>query len=314
MQTRPENFISANESLRREIRSMVRGAYDLQDNRTRMGLRVVANFKAVIGQEPSTKESDLEKDAKELLLQLRKDFDRITDAIAGKRLIATKFDKYTKVLEDDSKALISNYAEYSLAKMYFEILKSEQEAFKHLEKVVEEHPIWTNFLIDVKGCGAAMAAVIISEIDISKSRYPSSLVKYCGIDVASDGKGRSRRQEHLVDVTYKDTKGEDKTRKSITYNPFLKAKMVGVLCTSFLRVGSENRYAKVYYDYKHRLQNHDSHKNKSDGHRHAMSMRYMLRIFMYDLYNAWRPLEGLEVSKTYQESKLGHTHRPYENF
>ena len=90
--------------------------------------------------------------------------------------------------------------------------------------------------------------------------------------------------------------------------------MVGVLCTSFLRAGSENRYAKVYYDYKHRLQNHDNHKNKTDGHRHAMSMRYMLRIFMYDLYNAWRPLEGLEVAKTYQESKLGHTHRPYDNF
>ena len=314
MQTRPENFISANESLRREIRSMVRGAYDLQDNRTRMGLRVVANFKAVIGRSAGTLEKELDSQAISLLKQLRNDYDRISDAIAGKRLYVSKFSTYVKCLEDDNKAIISNFAEFSLAKMYFEILKSEEEAFKHLEKVVEEHPIWVNFLKDVKGCGPAMAAVIISEIDISVSRYPSSLVKYCGIDVATDGRGRSRRQEHLVDVEYNDTNGQVKTRKSITFNAFLKTKMVGVLGSCLLRAGADNRYPKVYYDYKHRLQNMEAHKNKSDGHRHAMANRYMLRIFMYDLYNAWRPLEGLEVAKTYQESKLGHTHRPYDNF
>lgn len=310
MQTRPDNFISANETLRREIRAMVRGAYDLQDNRTRIGLRVVANFKSKLGQAPGTKEEDLEKVAGKLLKQLRQDYDRITDAIAGKRIYATKFSKYCEAPEN-GESLISNFAEYSLAKMYFEILKSEEEAFSHLSKVVEEHPLWVNFLEGVKGCGPAMASVIISEIDISKARYPSSLVMYAGIDVAPDGRGRSRQKDHLVDVTYTDKNGKEATKKSITYNPFLKHKMLGVMCGCILKTGKDNRYSKVYYDYRHRLENHIKYKDVSAAHRHAMSMRYMLRIFLYDLYNAWRPLEGLEVANTYQESKLGHTHRPY---
>lgn len=314
MLTAPEGFVSQNEELRREIRAMVRGAYDLQGIRIQMGLRVVANFKAKLGQHPSMKEDELEIDAQKIITDLRSSYDRITDGVIGTRINVGKIN--TKLKEPNEKGeveLISNYSEYCLVKMYIQNLQSEEEAFKAIGKVVAEHPIWIHFLKDVKGCGPALAAVIISEIDISKARYPSSLVMYAGIDVARDGQGRSRRAEHQIKRSYTNAKGEEKERNSITFNPLLKDKLVGVLSGSFLKVGREERYAKIYYDYKHRLENHVNHVNKTPGHRHAMALRYIIRIFLYDMYNAWRPLEGLEVAPTYQEAKLGHTHRPYND-
>jgi hypothetical protein len=34
----------------------------------------------------------------------------------------------------------------------------------------------------------------------------------------------------------------------------------------------------------------------------------MIKSFLRDLYNAWRPLEGLPVAPTYNEAKQGHVH------
>jgi hypothetical protein len=48
-------------------------------------------------------------------------------------------------------------------------------------------------------------------------------------------------KEHLVDRTYIDKNGEEKTKKGVTYNPFLKTKLTGVLDGSFLRSASPSR-------------------------------------------------------------------------
>ncbi len=170
-----------------------------------------------------------------------------------------------------------------------------------------------------------MAGVIISEIDISKAKYPSSLWAYAGLDVGSDGQGRSRRKEHLVDRTYINKAGNEATRVGITFNPFLKTKLMGVLASSFLRV-KDSPYADIYRAYKHRLENHpkygiandaarvaevkekDDHKYAPKGHRHNMALRYMVKRFLVDLYNNWRRLEGLPVAPEYSEGKLGMKH------
>ena len=189
------------------------------------------------------------------------------------------------------------------------------------------YPVVTEFLSGVCGCGPAMSGVIVSEIDITKSKYASSLWKLAGLDVASDGRGRSRRKEHLVKATYTNADGEEAERDSITFNPFLKTKLMGVLAASFIKIGeARSPYAKIYRDYKHRLENHAVHGIANDavriaefkekgqryapkGHRHNMAMRYMIKQFLVDLYKAWRTLEGLEVFAPYQEAKLGHVHK-----
>jgi hypothetical protein len=53
----------------------------------------------------------------------------------------------------------------------------------------------------------------------------------------------------------------------------------------------------------------DAHKEKSKGHRHNMAIRYMIKIFLIDLYKNWRALEGLPVAPSYAEAKLGKIHK-----
>ena len=90
-----------------------------------------------------------------------------------------------------------------------------------------------------------MAGVIISEIDITKSEYPSSIHKYTGLDVASDGQGRSRKKEHLETTVHRQGRGIT-DQEGITFNPFLKTKLVGVLGSSFIKQSPEKyKYRKI---------------------------------------------------------------------
>ena len=110
-----------------------------------------------------------------------------------------------------------------------------------------------------------------------------------------------------MDREYVTADGEVKTRKSITFNPFLKTKLVGVLAGSFLKQ-TPNQYRTVYDNYKHRIESDSRHVDKTLGHRHNMAMRYMVKMFLIDLYKAWRQIEGLPVAPSFHEGKLGHRH------
>lgn len=81
--------------------------------------------------------------------------------------------------------------------------------------------------------------------------------------------------------------------------------------------------AKFYMDYKHRLA--CSEKETSEikkggkvdrkpwrectaGHRDRAAKRYMIKMFLAELYEFWREMEGLPVRPPYQEEYLGHKH------
>lgn len=275
------------------VRSVVRGAYDLQKLRIQTGLRLVATFKAKLGQSPGEKETELDSDAQKLIKDLRQSYERISDGVVRRSF--------------KGDGLIDSLSEFALVGQYIRLDDAESSAFANLGKVLKTVPIYNHFLADVKGIGPAMAGVIVSEIDIAMARHPSSLWKYAGLDVAPNGAGRSRKSEHLVDVEYNAADGTRKSRKSITFNPFLKTKLVGVLGASFLRAG-DNKYRQIYADYKHRLEHHAVHSEKTKGHRHNMAIRYMIKMFLLDLYVAWRTLEDLPVSVPYAEAKLGIKH------
>ena len=278
------------------MKAIVRGAYDLQKIRIQMGNRISINFKAKLGQKPGEKESDLKNDAKVILNDLRRRYKRITDGIT-----VTK-----RNFSGDG--VIDSYTEFCLMSQYVDLLASEERHFRNLGHVLQDYPIFTDFFEGVKGVGPAMAGVIISEIDITKAQYPSSLWAYAGLDVAADGAGRSKRKEHLVDIEYEDKDGKQAIKKGITFNPFLKTKLVGVLGPSFLKQGPEG-YADIYYGYKHRLECHPAHQEKSKGHRHNMAIRYMIKMFLIDLHGVWRAIEGLSVPAPYHKAKLELEHR-----
>ena len=286
---------------RDQLKIFVRGAYDIQKQRIQTGNRIAANFKAKLGQAPSQKEEDgIDAEGQKILKNLRLSYRRLTDGIVG-------FPRQAGFKGDE---IISSYTELCLVSQYIDQEESETKHFRNLEKMLREFPIYRDFLVNIHGVGPAMAGVIISEIDITQAQYPSSLWKYAGLDVANDGRGRSRKKEHLTEVTYISKDGEEKTRVGITFNPFLKTKLVGVLGASFIKQSAAKcEYRRIYDDYKHRLESNPAHQEKTKLHRHNMAVRYMVKRFLADLYAHWRTLEGLPVATEYAEGKLGIKHR-----
>jgi hypothetical protein len=281
------------------IKVMVRGAYDIQKLRIQMGNRIVANWKAKLGQAPGATEGALDAAEKSLLDNLRESYKKLADGVATlPRQSTFKGDE-----------LISTYTELVLIDQYIGLEKQEATQFSRLGTVLKDFPIYNEFLVNVYGVGPAMAGVILSEINIHAAQYPSSLWMYAGLDVAGDGRGRSRRKEHLVESTYIDADGVEQKKNGISFNPFLKTKLVGVLGSSFIKQSATKcQYRKIYDDYKHRLENSPAHADKSKGHRHNMAVRYAVKRFLADLYVAWRKLEGLPVANEYSVDKLGIVH------
>lgn len=247
-----------------ELKLIVRGVYQIQKLRVGIGLRIVSAFKTFLGQEPGMKEKELGAKELKLLEELRSDYKMITEGIVESvdadvdadttgKLIYRKFQPYGK---------IQNYSQAVLIEQYIKLHEQEKKMFKQFEPILKKFPIYNEFLLGVGGVGPALSGILISEINIHKAEYPSSLWMYAGLDVASDGKGRSRRKEHLIDVEYIDSDGDLKTKKSITYNNRLKSKLMGVMASSFLRSGGDNSpYRHAYYEYKHRIENDVRHRS-----------------------------------------------------
>ena len=333
------------------LRAMVRGAYDLQQLRMQSGLRLCANVRERIGPDdlaklreddpkepkgedevedvapPEDSEDDAETAAKKkaedakkkkIMKLIKQEFRRLTDGITSK-----KGQVMMKKLDLTGSPIISTAAEFTLVQSYLALEKQEAKQFRDLTGTLEEIPIYNAYLKDVVGVGPAMAGVLISYLDPHKARHASSFNKYAGLDV-DKGSGRSRREEHLVERTYRAKNGEMKTRMGVTYNPFLKTKLMGVLGPSFLRAKS-TKWRPVYDGRKHRITTNPArikvtvvawkklHK-KGDvdlkpywtpGRIHTDATRYMVKQFLQELWGVWRELEGLPVTKPYPEAKLG---------
>lgn len=182
-----------------------------------------------------------------------------------------------------------------------------------------------------------------------------------GHPVVFKTKGRDRSRVSLVQRPYRTASGEEALRNSISFNAYLKTKLIGVLGGSFLKQASttvdgermgtaareglastlgwkptkgasatvkkaevirflrENgyvvetsigRFAKIYYDYRGRIEKSvkPSHQGLTPAHIHNMAIRYMIKMFLRELYIVWRHLENLPIYKDYASAKLGYTH------
>jgi hypothetical protein len=194
-----------------------------------------------------------------------------------------------------------------------------------MQATLDDIPIYQEFLQHERGIGPALAAVLVTYFDPHKARHVSGFWKYAGLDVAPDGVARSRRKEHLIERQYIDRNGMEAVRLSATYNPWLRMKLLGGLAPSFLRSASPRR--ALYDNYRHRIQTDpDRHKVSvaewkrafraeedvrnlwPPGRIHKAALRYMVKIFLIDLWKKWRALEGLPVSQTYHEARRGFAH------
>jgi hypothetical protein len=295
------------------------------------GQRLVQQFKAKLGLDQTVKEDDEKQDklAKKIIADLKAEHKKITDGVK-KELPALK----------DFKAIgiISEYSELCLLHSYLMLEQQEDGQFARIKMLLDQVPIWNAFFKDIPGCGPAMAGALLATVKIEKARHPSSLHQYCGKGVHDDGRSMGPWETHLVPREYIDINGVKKTRQGLVYNPWLQSKMF-VLAECLIKAGNE-KYGKIYRDYKHRLQTSPNWaedvkkaqwekfraeralrdarrgKPKSDkpakpavyahkAHIDNASKTYMIKAFLTDLYVAWRTLEGLPVSEPYSVDKQG---------
>ena len=192
--------------------------------------------------------------------------------------------------------------------------EQETRIEKEIKAELKKSAIYTEFLSKVKGCGPVSCAWIIAEYDIHLADTVSKLWQFTGLNPGlvrgrvANGRGKWKLSDTMV-------KGDKLTAGFLApFNKRLRTAMVGVLADSFIK--SKSEYAKYYYDFKTRLENENgmieggktTWAETSKAHRDRAAKRYMIKMFLRDLYVAWRTLEGLPVRPPYQEEYLGHKH------
>lgn len=268
-------------------------------------------------------EREQDRQAVRMLVRAREDFQDMRKRMDSR--IGRKADGTAQNIEQ--RELRSEDAE-----MFSEISKAarDQEKFteKELKKILKRFPVYTEFLSKVKGVGEVAAGWIISEYDIEKATTVSKLWQFTGLNPGKvQGKKRVDHKDGSFSLvpTGEMVPGDRRTPGYVApFNKRLRTAMVGVLAEGFIK--AQSSYAlEYYYPYKERLANEASKiegesqdKGKmwsevSKGHRDKAAKRYMIKMFLKDLYVAWREIEGLPVRAPYQEEYLGHKHEDISN-
>lgn len=307
------------------IRDVLDALYDMQKLRIASGNRLYQIFK-----DKSDADSTIKDEIEKEKLKESGEED-VLDAKANEILktVNSEYKELTAYMVDNNKTIASalkkietikilTKTDYSMVKAYNLLLESEESYKKVLEANIKDHPVFTGFLSQVKGCGPMMSANILAYLDPYKARHASSFRKYAGLDVAAtkdkdgnpvlDSEGNmvthGRKMGDTEEYEYIDKNGNKAIKKGLTYNPKLKSKLIGVLASGMIKA-KDPVYTKIYYDYKLRLENHPKHREKSAAHRNNMALRYMIQKFLSNLWVYWRTLEGLEVTQPYEVDKLG---------
>lgn len=197
------------------------------------------------------------------------------------------------------------------------VTEVEKTIEKQIKKAVREFPIYNQFLKNVTGCGHMMSAVLISKFNPYDSPAPegynlkdhatayerdgvvyrvrtcSQFWAYAGlhcIEIEKDGVKKF--------VAAKPVKGE-----KLSYDPWLKSKMLGVLGPCFLKANSPYR---AFYDGRKEYKK-SINWGECDAHRHKDALRHMAKCFLLDLYCQYRALLNLPIRQPYATEKLGLT-------
>jgi len=198
----------------------------------------------------------------------------------------------------------------------------ERSALRSVKALCQKFAVYP-WLEAVKGVGPTISGVILSEFDIRIAVRPSQFWAFAGLHVEDQHSPKPRKGEKL------------------RWNRWLRSKLLKVLGDCLLKANNPV-YRPIYDDYKSRLQNRlgpcsccggtgkakdaetkkekpcwncDGGKladrapwGKSDAHRHQAAIRYAVKMFVLDLWKAWREAEGLPVVPPYHEAKLGLKH------
>jgi hypothetical protein len=190
----------------------------------------------------------------------------------------------------------------ALETIYDNFVSIEKAIGTLLAEIVKKHKMW-EYLQGVKGIGPILAAGLLAHLDVHRADHVSGFWKICGLSVAEDGRALSRRKEHLIEMTYKDSAGKEQTRMGIAFDPFLKT-LCYKIGESFVKSKGIYRAlydrTRKYYEMKYPTTQKINGKTfYSKAHKYAMAKRPVLQRFLLDMWLHWREMEGLKIDPPY---------------
>lgn len=210
-----------------------------------------------------------------------------------------------------------------LERAYSRAVDDENYLGDELRDAVEEHPVW-NWLKATKGVGHLLAARLLSRLDVGRAATPSAFWAYCGlatipgiayrcakcgletaypIGYQSRGPHFSRRGsrecagvlQQVSDpqpVRVAPRRGALGGRGSYDAHARKSCYLLGV---SFLRCASD--YRAFYDSERERLAR--TRPGWTPKRSHLASLRKMQKMFLRDLWLAWRRVENLSIVPPY---------------
>ena len=222
-----------------------------------------------------------------------------------------------------------------------DLYRLEGRSLRAVQRECEKWSIYP-WLKDCRGIGPASMGVLLSELDITKANRPSSFWKFAGLAVVDGRADRLRQGQKSPYNTwlkskvlwmgglfircgnkeYGDAYRGDKLRLESTIGPCITCAGTGKAKAS----KQDDRDQQDENDEQLVRDERDEHgkekivtcwncegkgngpKGRSNAHRHQMAIRFAVKMFLADLWTAWRLVEGLPIVGTYGEDKLGHQH------
>lgn len=347
---------------REKILQMVKNKEDLQKLRIGVGNRICASYMRQFGIKPGEKK-DEDAELDKVLKKLCSEYDRITDAYIQNGSSAKK--EIRNLQEAGQLQYILDMIDYNLIDSYVKILEAEEKNRKALCDEVESHPVY-GFFEEVRGVGPEMAAVCLALFNPYKARHVANFWSFAGLNPVTVLKEKKEKGKTVLDENgdpiieekvignckqYLETSeclskdGKVIEKRGITYNPFLKTQLLGVMASNIIKssikkiyVTDDNgnwldkdgnittnkskrvdsgyrqavgKYANVYMDFKRRKLNDGQGRPASQVE--AMAKRAMIKEVVKDLWIYWRTYLGLPVTTPYEIEFLGRAPHKWPN-
>lgn len=188
---------------------------------------------------------------------------------------------------------------------------NEYETLQAIEMILDQIPIYTEWLKGIKGISTRLASILISSYDIYKADTVSKLWSFSGYNPGMVGGYKWNNKEKCKELTNDMIRGDKLTKGYCSpFNKHLRTQLF-VLADSFIKQRTMP-YRQIYDDYKQRLNNQnemlEKDKRLTKNHIHFRAIRKMNKYFLIDLYKNWRKLEGLPVREPYKDEYLNKKH------
>lgn len=169
----------------------------------------------------------------------------------------------------------------------------EETTLATVTHLVEQVPIYTEWLSKVKGIGPAIGAVLVGEY-ASSDRFQtiSAMWSYSGLGLDDQGQARKRAKGEVAN-----------------WMPRLRMILCGRLADSFIRLADKKATGRRLYDqYKAFYVERDTPKGLTKDHINRRARRKLVKVFLGSFWLAWRRLDGLPITQPYVVEKMCHTH------